>query len=233
MKFLAIAALCSAGLACSAAGAQNLLVNGSFEQFNADHPFAPGGDDTQQFLPGSTGILGWTVTSGTDIALTGPTNPYGDFASDGNYSLDLTGYADGNPFGGVSQTIATVVGQHYRLTFDLGNNVRYENENFGSILLASAGSTSQTFTNLAYDPNLQVETWATETLDFVATGSSTLITLHGGASGAQQAAIGLDNVRVEAIAGGVPEPASWALMLGGFGMVGGALRSRKRAVAFA
>jgi len=29
-------------------------------------------------------------------------------------------------------------------------------------------------------------------------------------------------------AAGVPEPASWALMLGGFGMVGGALRSRRR-----
>jgi len=30
-------------------------------------------------------------------------------------------------------------------------------------------------------------------------------------------------------AGGVPEPASWAMMLGGFGMVGGALRSRRKA----
>ena len=28
--------------------------------------------------------------------------------------------------------------------------------------------------------------------------------------------------------GGVPEPASWALMIAGFGMVGGALRSRRR-----
>jgi hypothetical protein len=29
--------------------------------------------------------------------------------------------------------------------------------------------------------------------------------------------------------GSVPEPASWALMLGGFGMVGGAMRSRRKA----
>jgi len=37
-----------------------------------------------------------------------------------------------------------------------------------------------------------------------------------------------------AIGGSVPEPASWALMLGGFGLVGGALRSRRRqAVSFA
>ena len=31
----------------------------------------------------------------------------------------------------------------------------------------------------------------------------------------------------------VPEPASWALMLGGFGLVGGALRSHRRSVSFA
>jgi len=32
----------------------------------------------------------------------------------------------------------------------------------------------------------------------------------------------------------VPEPASWAMMLGGFGLVGGAMRSRRKAaVSFA
>ena len=30
-------------------------------------------------------------------------------------------------------------------------------------------------------------------------------------------------------AGAVPEPASWAFMVGGFGMIGGAMRSRRRA----
>lgn len=36
------------------------------------------------------------------------------------------------------------------------------------------------------------------------------------------------------LAGNVPEPASWAMMLGGFGLIGGALRSRRRmAVRFA
>lgn len=33
--------------------------------------------------------------------------------------------------------------------------------------------------------------------------------------------------------GGVPEPASWAMMLAGFGIAGGALRRRKSAMAFA
>jgi hypothetical protein len=45
-----------------------------------------------------------------------------------------------------------------------------------------------------------------------------------------QAGPGLDNVSLTA-AGGVPEPASWALMVGGFGLVGGALRQRRRAFA--
>lgn len=36
-----------------------------------------------------------------------------------------------------------------------------------------------------------------------------------------------DNVALSGTPG-VPEPASWAMMLGGFGLVGGAMRSRKR-----
>lgn len=38
--------------------------------------------------------------------------------------------------------------------------------------------------------------------------------------------IQLDNVRFTPGASGVPEPASWALMISGFGLVGGALRGR-------
>ena len=38
---------------------------------------------------------------------------------------------------------------------------------------------------------------------------------------------------LNATSGAVPEPASWALMLGGFGLVGGAMRRRKAQVGFA
>ena len=44
-----------------------------------------------------------------------------------------------------------------------------------------------------------------------------------------QAAFEFDNVNVAA----VPEPASWAMMIGGFGLVGGAARSRSRKGAIA
>ena len=36
-----------------------------------------------------------------------------------------------------------------------------------------------------------------------------------------------------AVVSGVPEPASWALMLGGFGLVGSALRRKKGTASFA
>ena len=42
-----------------------------------------------------------------------------------------------------------------------------------------------------------------------------------------------DNFTFDGVTNAVPEPASWALMIAGFGLVGGAMRSRKRSVAFA
>jgi hypothetical protein len=47
-------------------------------------------------------------------------------------------------------------------------------------------------------------------------------------------AFAIDNVVLNSPAAAVPEPASWAMMLGGFGLVGGAMRRRQRSkVAFA
>ena len=44
----------------------------------------------------------------------------------------------------------------------------------------------------------------------------------------------IDNVRFGANADtGVPEPATWAMMIAGFGLVGGAMRRRKATVSFA
>jgi len=40
---------------------------------------------------------------------------------------------------------------------------------------------------------------------------------------------GIDNVTVDFLRTGVPEPATWALLIAGFGVVGGAMRTRRRA----
>jgi hypothetical protein len=58
--------------------------------------------------------------------------------------------------------------------------------------------------------------------------------LEGGKEGSRSQAIayptetGLVNASGTFAPAAVPEPASWALMLGGFGMVGGAMRSRRK-----
>ena len=43
----------------------------------------------------------------------------------------------------------------------------------------------------------------------------------------------LDNVALDITSSAVPEPATWAMMIGGFALIGGALRRRKVAVGFA
>lgn len=44
---------------------------------------------------------------------------------------------------------------------------------------------------------------------------------------------GLDNVSIAAIGGAVPEPAAWAMMIGGFGLAGAATRRRRARPALA
>ena len=55
-------------------------------------------------------------------------------------------------------------------------------------------------------------------------------TAHSFVIAGGEGAFGIDDINLNRA---VPEPASWALMLGGFGLVGGAMRRRKTAVRFA
>ena len=56
---------------------------------------------------------------------------------------------------------------------------------------------------------------------------------YGNLQGFGDEAWGLDNVRITAQVGAVvPEPASWALMIAGFGLLGGRVRRRSAKVAF-
>ena len=86
----------------SAAGAGNLVINGSFE--------TPGGGGIQAYANGSQAISGWRVIgpANSDIATIG--NGFSNvIAYDGLTFLDLTGTKDGqSTYGGVSQTIATI-----------------------------------------------------------------------------------------------------------------------------
>jgi hypothetical protein len=72
-----------------------------------------------------------------------------------------------------------------------------------------------------------------DSFDFVAlsfNGTAHSVVIAGGAS-----QFGWDDITFGSLTpggGSVPAPASWALMLGGFGLVGGAIRHRRTSVAF-
>ena len=190
----------------------NLITNGGFgdPDGNFTNNTGTGGDNVPV---GSSSITGWTI-SGAYPALWIPSGGfYGGLGpSPGNPSsflLDLTGTINTAPYDSVSQTIATTAGAHYTLTFDLGSAMQW---GLPDGVTASAGSTSGTFTST--NPGDSTNFWNSETLNFVATGTSTLITLAG-ASGFSY--IGVDNVAVvETSPGGVPEPSTWAMILLGF-----------------
>jgi hypothetical protein len=179
--------------------------------------FVGDGNDTMTLGPGSTVMLGWTVVS-NDVGWIGPTNPLGLTASNGSYFFDLQGYSDSDTFGGVTQTITTVKGANYVLSFDLGGATQWGGTD---TITACAGATCQLDSITA-----STNQWDPETLDFTATGGSALISLIGYDGSAY---IGLDNVSVtgSTIGTAVPEPVTHSLF--GTGHAGAfALRRRKK-----
>jgi len=168
------------------AQSQNLLVNGSFEAgtFNDD------GAGRDALAVGSTAITGWIVVT-DEVAWINNFNPFGITASEGTNCLDLSGFSDSTPHGGVTltQPVPTTAGQRYRLTFDLGTGF---DEPSG--VTATAGADTMSFTNTSIGAGTQ---WGTYGFEFTAENTSTLITITGAESGRRF--IGLDNVVLEVI----------------------------------
>lgn len=204
------------------------VVNGSFEG-------NPANDSQPVQVGDSTTIHGWTVINSSGATTGGgkeiawlANGAYGIYTPFGNDYLDLTGYSGSTGNSGVSQTISTVIGGAYTLSFYLG---QFQNAAPVSVL-ASAGTQSMTIT----DPNTvgtlaNGTLWSLQTFNFTATSDSTTLSLYNGTTNTDF--IGLDNVSISGgpAVGGVPEPASWAMMIVGFGMIGAGMRYRKRRTA--
>ena len=203
-------------LACFVPAQANLLNNGSFELGT----FVDDGNGTDSFSAGPTTITGWAAvgTVGTQVSWILSPNPWGLSAQDGSHFLDLTGYRTGAPFAGVTQTIPTIIGQQYSLSFYLGSYTQRWGGPPVSILV-SAGTTNQTFT---VSTTSSASTWTLFSTLFTATSANTPVTLTG-AAGVQY--IGLDNVSVDAISA-VPEPESGTLIVLGLALLGAIMLRR-------
>jgi hypothetical protein len=221
---LSLTALCfaiPAGFAAAPVHAQ-IIQNGSFEQGNAT------GDPS--LAVGSTAIPGWTVTT-AEIAF-GTNGVYGLATPYGSQFLDLTGYHDSVPYGGVTQNIATTIGASYSLAFSLGADQSSSIYSGPVSAMASAGGTSQAFT-FAPAANSTGNVWQAFGLNFTATSSSTPITIIGTQTAGGQF-IGLDNVSVTQNPAAVPEASTTVsfgllLMLGLGGMTVAAKRRKSAA----
>lgn len=175
--------------------AANLVVNGDFEGYFGGYTVT------------SQGLAGWTVVGANlddQVFVFGPTPGLGPQTD----ALDLSGFSD-NPGQGVEQTVATLSGGSYRLSFDYWTGANalpssidvYVN---GALLVDELSS----------GPDALPRTYVH---DFTASGPTTLRFLSGDLVVAND----IDNVSVSAI----PEPGKGVLLLAGLLLLGLARRS--------
>lgn len=203
------------------AGAE-LLVNGSFEA-----PIVPVGSFTN-FPGGSTAISGWTVVGVDSAIVNGSFTQSGILfrAQAGNQYIDLAGVTSNSQTSGVTQTVATTIGQAYQLRFQVGS-AQGGGFFFPSTIDVSLNDGPRvSHTNPATPANAL--DWKPFVLSFVATTPTTKITfLNGGASSNFNSA--LDGASLEPVAAapalGVP---GGVTLLGALGLLG-VLASAKRA----
>lgn len=153
---------------------RELIVNGGFEDVAGT--FVPDGYGLMSLLPGSTVIPGWTTVD-AELAWCGNANTFGARTPFGDGFLELTGYHDHLPYGGVEQTITTTPGQRYRLSLSLGSNAEYPGAGGRKEVSVRCGEVT---TSVAFDPaGTPANEWSTFGFTFVAASTTTPIRITG------------------------------------------------------
>lgn len=198
---MAIVAAAALAGAASQAGAATTFTDGDFS--------TPSGGDTFTTFNGDS-FGPWTVTGSVDLI-----GGYWQAPTAGGGSVDL----DGNSPGAISQTFTAAPGR-YQVSFFLSGNP--DGGAGVKTVDVSAGGASQVFTFNTGSNSRTTMDYVQETLDFISTGSTTLTFTSQDVNSPFGPVVG--GVSVTA----VPEPATWAIMLIGFGGLGAAMRVSRR-----
>jgi hypothetical protein len=219
--------------------APNLVQNGGFElSSNTQSTLLPNPD---------TSVTGWT-SNGTFVlyctasvtcddpslggALAGPANGNNNgLTSSPQGGAYMAFDSDPSFHGAFTQTIAGLtVGDTYTLSFYMGG----AQELFGGGPPTSRSITAtlgnETFATPTIDaPSLGFSPWMLYSTTFTFTGGGDILSFlaTGGPSGAPPYAL-LDGVSLMTTTGGTPEPATWVMILAGFGGLGLAARARRK-----
>jgi hypothetical protein len=195
-------------LASTAQAGVNLVVNGDFSSPNTN-----GG-----WIAGASGAYGWHNDNPADWVEIGSAGTYGlPAANAGGQALEINGNA--SPATVYQDISGLVVGQWYKIEYLYGGRAgstgpgAFMTASFGGVNLATNSGSAGVWTDNIFSVQA---TATTERLAF--TGSTPFC---GGTCGNV-----VTNVSVAA-----PEPATWALMLAGFGGLAFAGYRRKMAVA--
>jgi hypothetical protein len=200
-------ALALAAATASTPAFSQTIANGGFDQTSPS-----GSYQTVSSLPG------WTVSGDIDLI--------GSYWSSqaGGRSIDL----NGNGPGGISQTITGLTpGTTYIVSFFISGNPDNSfnpNPKTALLTLGSGPGTPISYTLTAANTSSTMN-WLAQSYSFVASGTTAFLGLQSTTAGSWGMAV--DSFVISA----APEPATWGMMIMGFGIAGLALRRRRSMVA--
>lgn len=218
-KILAAAALAAAAIASTPATAAELIVNGDFSAGNT------GFDTTFSYNSNSGGAVGNYLLANNGAAVCSCFAPVVDHSTGaGLFMLVDAGNNAPAPFW--SQTFAVVAGTDYDFSLWAANLGTAGAQPAVSVLVN--GAQVGTTTTLPYYSGANGG-WQQINGTFNA-GSATSITfaLLNPVQTYIYNDMAIDDISVTGLAvAAVPEPATWAMTIGGFGLIGGAMRRRR------
>jgi hypothetical protein len=216
LRTAAASALAALALsAASTAGASELLNNGGFENLGSAVPEGWGG--YTYYAGAQVGLPGWTIDAGS-VDVTTNASAWSP-AYEGQNGLDINGWDAGT----ISQSFGTILGELYTVSFAYSRNAASAPNPATATVSAGGSFLDVTAANDGSFGSANNFLWKTGSFTFVGTGNNETITLAATVPG--NGGVFFDNVSVSGAA--VPEPATWALMIGGFGMAGATLRRRR------